>query len=142
MSAYTLPAAGSHPLPGVPEGRPAAGAEVVVLAAERERRRVAAIAEDGITPAQLRELADKFDREIGGAYGYVAAALRQQAADREGGPVNGQQDGAANAAQHEAGRRWAAKLPKPAQGSRDAWARFDAEEERQDAEHEAKGGNR
>lgn len=34
-------------------------------------------------PDDLRALAATFDREIGGCYGYVAAALRQQAHDRE-----------------------------------------------------------
>lgn len=83
----------SQPLPGVPEGQPAAGAEVVLLGVERERRRGRSLglgkAEGDVTPGELRALAEKFEREIGGAYQYVAAALRQQAADREGGPTDG-----------------------------------------------------
>lgn len=42
------------------------------------------------TVAQLRTLAGTFDREIGGVYGYVAAALRQQAYDRETPQLPGQ----------------------------------------------------
>lgn len=43
--------------------------------------------------------------------------------------------------QHEVGRAWAATL-RPALGSRDAWARFDAEEERAEIEREQLGGAR
>lgn len=54
---------GRHePLPGVPLGQPAGGAAP--------------------SPEALDALAGKFEREIGGVYGYVAAALRQQAHDR------------------------------------------------------------
>ena len=43
--------------------------------------------------------------------------------------------------QHELGRAWAARL-RPAQGSRDAWARFDAEEERAEIDRETREGGR
>lgn len=64
-------------------------ARVVFLGVERERRSARSLglagAEGDVTPEDLRALADKFEQEIGGAYQYVAAALRQQAADREKG---------------------------------------------------------
>lgn len=44
------------------------------------------------TPETLRTLATRFDVEIGGVYGYIAGALRQQAADREGGTDGSQED--------------------------------------------------
>jgi hypothetical protein len=46
----------------------------------------------------------------------------------------------ASARQHEIGRAWARALYRP-QNTRDAWARFEAEEQRRDDEHEQKGGN-
>lgn len=39
------------------------------------------------SPDQLRTLAGRFDTQIGGVYGYVAAALRQQAHDRHRDPL-------------------------------------------------------
>lgn len=62
---------------------------VILLAVERERRRDARSlglggSDEGITPEDLYALAAKFETEIGGVYCFVAAALRQQAAEIEG----------------------------------------------------------
>jgi hypothetical protein len=46
----------------------------------------------------------------------------------------------ANERQMEAGRAWARKLPKPAQGSRDAWARFEEREEIVEQEQDREAG--
>lgn len=63
---------------------------VILLGPERERRRPSARAlgltgpaAGDVTAEDLRALAAKFEDEIGGIYRYVAAALRQQADEKE-----------------------------------------------------------